>query len=225
MSPCAVLVSELRGLSVYERTSLVEKAHRVLSIDSNISRAPGSLRIYLTVSADPSKFCTVNATAKNGKISCDCLNGQATGLCEHILAVVTKGELANGFLKWFNSAERKVNLDAVLNHGISARNGAKARRRTEARLYGSKHASPVERIIKNSISSSQQGCVQSGAKIGLPFVSSQLVTTRYTAIVSKFGDLMPLVIFRTAPSPPASLMASDSGLNDNPSNKRFAFVK
>ena len=129
-SPSAGVASKLRGLSAYERTALAEKFDKILSSDSNMTRALGCLLIYLTVSADPPKFCTVNAMAKNGKIFCDCLSSQATKLCPHVVAVAVKGDLVSSFVSWFNSSDKKVNLDAILNHNIGVRNASKAHRRT-----------------------------------------------------------------------------------------------
>ena len=148
----ANVVSALHGLTTHERITLAKKVEEILSSDTNICRAPGaSEKIYLTTASDPKRFHTVTATAKSGKISCDCLTCKSTGLCFHAIAVAVKGDLVNDFVSWFNKSNSKVNLDVVLNHGIAAANGSKPSRRTQVRTHGRKNSTPVERIVKSSV--------------------------------------------------------------------------
>ena len=65
-------------------------------------------KIEVTASADPRRFHTVNAAAKSGKISCDCLNNQATTLCSHAIAVAIKGDHVSEFVKWFKSSKLEL---------------------------------------------------------------------------------------------------------------------
>ena len=146
---------------------LVKKLQTLLSSEANICRAPGtSQKIYLSASSDPKRYHTVDATAKSGKISCDCLNNKATHLCSHAVAVAIKGDCVNEYVEWFNSLDSTVNFDVVLNHGIGARNATKSARRTQVQLYGSKNPGPVQCIIPKAttlVSASQNPSVHGPA--------------------------------------------------------------
>ena len=180
LCPHCLVSRQLSGLKC------CKKVNEILSSDSNICRAPGSKeKIYLTASSDPRSFHTVNASAKCGKISCDCLNNQAAALCSHVIAVAIKGDLVEQFSTWFNSSKEILDLHVVLNHGITARNAAKSSQRTQVRLHGKQNDRAIERI-KNPVSpsavasfSDSQRNIGGATTSRLPFIATQVLLNRY----------------------------------------------
>ena len=89
------------------------------------------------------------------------------------------------FTTWFNSSKAVLDLDVVLNHGITARNAAKSSQRTQVRLHGKQNDRAIERI-KNPVSPSAVASFSDSKRnIGgattsrLPFIATQVLLNRY----------------------------------------------
>ena len=132
----------------------IAKAFRdILSNSSKIARVPGVSENICQVAStsNPRKPHIVDATAKNGKVTCDCTSYKALSICAHALSGAKFCGAFEKFAEFHNSHTTSApQLGAVVAHGIDNNIGKKKVKRTERRLGTSKPNPPIRSIATKS---------------------------------------------------------------------------
>ena len=113
---------------------------------------PGSNEAIFLVgsTSNPRKPHLIDATFKNGKVTCDCINYKALKVCAHALAGAKFSGKLGDYSAWHNQQSSASKLDAIVSHNLDGAVGSKKTRRTQQRLGSSKPGPPVKSVVTPS---------------------------------------------------------------------------
>ena len=135
------------------RGAIAKAFHDILSSSSKIARVPSVTENICQVASTsiPRKPHIVDATAKNGKVTCDCTSFKTLSICAHALAGAKFCGAFEKFAEFHNSHTTSApQLGAVVAHGIDNTIGKKKIKRAERRLGTSKPNPPIRSIATKS---------------------------------------------------------------------------
>ena len=157
-------IDDLFNIPEYLRAGLVKKFTELTSDKSKISKVPGMLENVCMVSSstNPRQPHFVDATAKNGKVACDCICYKTHKLCAHCLAGAKFLGVLQRFADWHKKQTPSTRLDAIVEHNLQKGVGQKKSKKTEQRMGTSTPNPPIRRIATASSSLSMVAVPSAG---------------------------------------------------------------
>jgi len=147
-------LSEFVCIPTAQRPYMAQKFATLISSNGKISRVPGMTENACLVSSNsnPRKPHFVDATFKNGKVACDCVNYKTFKVCAHALAGAQFCGVFREYSAWHNQQSTTPRLDAIVEHKRDTSVGLKKTKRTQRRLGTSVPNPSVTKVITPSTS-------------------------------------------------------------------------